>query len=78
MDQAGTILHTEYVLTHRIMITAYEVGSMSILILQMRKLRQKELRKLPKVLELVINTYGRKEGRREERRKLVLDQPSDK
>ena len=60
------------------MITAYEVGSMSILILQMRTLRQKELRKLPKVLELVINIYGRKEGGREERRELVLDQPSDK
>ena len=59
------------------MITAYEVGSMSILILQMRTLRQKELRKLPKVLELVINIYGRKEGGREERRELVLDQPSD-
>ena len=59
------------------MIAAYEVGSMSILILQMRTLRQKELRKLPKVLELVINIYGRKEGGREERRELVLDQPSD-
>ena len=59
------------------MITAYEVGSMSILILQMRTLRQKELRKLPKVLELVINIYGSKEGGREERRELVLDQPSD-
>ena len=46
------------------MITAYEVGSMSILILQMRTLRQKELRKLPKVLVLVINIYGRKEGGR--------------
>lgn len=44
----------------------------------MRTLRQKELRKLPKVLELVINIYGRKEGGREERRELVLDQPSDK
>ena len=48
-----TILSAQHVLTYLILLTTYEVGTLSILILQMRRLRQNELRRSPKILQRV-------------------------
>lgn len=41
-----TILSAQHVLTYLILLTTYEVGTLSILILQMRRLRLREVESL--------------------------------